>query len=246
MHSVKQRTLYVLIFSPIPDFYMPPLRYAFTISLVALFLILGCEADAPSPEYDAATDAPADVETNAQAESAQDAYWERMRAQCGNAYPGALEREPEGDEMLDGDEMLIAHWRVCEDDRIEIPFHIETDEGWDRSRTWILTRHEHSLEIRHDHRTPDGAPDETTMYGGFTEDAGTATRQEFLSEERTEETGIWRGWRLDIEPGTRYSYGTVRGEDWSWRVDFDLSEPIDPPPAPWGHEDTPPSETPDA
>ena len=170
----------------------------------------------------------------------QDAFWDRMQAHCGNAYAGGLEREPEGDEMLDGDELLIAHFRVCEDDRMEIPFHIEDGEsgedGWDRSRTWILTHHGDSLEIRHDHRTPDGEPDDMTMYGGFTETSGAEERQEFKSVERTEETGIWRGWRLEIEPDERYSYGTLRGDEWSWRVDFALSEPVDPPPAPWGHE----------
>lgn len=193
--------------------------------LFGAFVFAGC-----APDSD---ESPEDIETDPQA-----AFWSNMQEQCGNAYEGALEREPEGDEMLDGDELLIAHWRVCEDNRMEIPFHIETEDGWDRSRTWILTRHDDSIEIRHDHRTEDGEDDDVTMYGGFTEAAGTEMRQEFLSEERTEETGIWRGWRLEIEPGARYSYGTVRGDEWSWRVDFDLSEAVDTPPAPWGHEDT--------
>ena len=165
-------------------------------------------------------------------------YFNALTEQCGNAYPGSLTLEPEGDDMLDGDELLVVHFRECDDEQIKAPFHIEQMDGeWDRSRTWIFTKHEDGLEIRHDHRMPDGTDDEVTMYGGFSVDEGTAMRQEFKSVERTEETGIFRGWRIEIEPGERYTYGTIRGDEWSWRVDFDLSEPLDElPPAPWGHE----------
>ena len=205
--------------------------------LLSALLLTGCEADAPDD-----TDAPdttTDVTDEPTDERPADDWWATMQAHCGNAYPGGLTLEPEGDEMLDGDELLIAHFRVCEEDRMEIPFHIETDDGWDRSRTWILTRHDDDrLEIRHDHRQPDGSDDEVTMYGGFTTGPGSAERQEFLSQERTEETGMWRGWRLEVEADDRYTYGTVRDVNWSWRVDFDLSDPMDdPPPAPWGHEE---------
>ena len=196
------------------------MRYTLPFLLSLALLLMACEA-------------PDDAE-----ERPADEWWAAMQQHCGQAFPGGLTLEPEGDEMLDGDELLIAHFRVCEEDRMEIPFHIEGEDEWDRSRTWILTHHGDSLEIRHDHRMPDGTDDEVTMYGGFTEGPGTAVRQEFQSVERTEETGIWRGWRLEVEPNERYTYGTVRGDEWSWRVDFDLTEPMEElPPAPWGHED---------
>lgn len=168
-----------------------------------------------------------------------DIFFDQLAEHCGNAYPGSLTLEPEGDEMLTGTEMLIVHFRECDENELKVPFHIELEEeeDWDRSRTWIFTRHEDGLELRHDHRNRDGSDDEVTMYGGFSVGDGTAMRQEFQSVERTEETGIFRGWRIEIVPGDRYTYGTIRGEEWSWRVDFDLSEPLDEvPPAPWGHE----------
>lgn len=168
-----------------------------------------------------------------------DLFFDQLAEHCGNAYPGSLTLEPEGDEMLTGTEMLIVHFRECDENQLKVPFHIELedDEGWDRSRTWIFTRHDDGLELRHDHRNRDGSDDEVTMYGGFSVGVGTAMRQEFQSIERTEETKIFRGWRVEIVPGDRYTYGTIRGEEWSWRVDFDLSEPLDEvPPAPWGHE----------
>lgn len=67
-----------------------------------------------------------------------DEFMNNLREQCGNAYAGELTEEPEGDDMLDGDEQLIAHFTVCEPDEdvVKIAFHIETAPGeWDRSRT---------------------------------------------------------------------------------------------------------------
>jgi hypothetical protein len=168
-----------------------------------------------------------------------DLFFDQLAEHCGNAYPGSLTLEPEGDVMLTGTEMLIVHFRECDENQLYVPFHIELEENedWDRSRTWIFTRHDDGLELRHDHRNRDGSSGEVTMYGGFSVGAGTEMRQEFQSIERSEETGIFRGWRIEIVPNDRYTYGTIRGDEWSWRVDFDLSEPLDEiPPAPWGHK----------
>lgn len=165
-------------------------------------------------------------------------FYGALAEHCDNAYPGGLTLEPEGDEMLTGTEMLIVHFRECDDNRILAPFHIELEEeeDWDRSRTWIFTKHDDGLEIRHDHRYRDGTEDDFTMYGGFSVGEGSALRQEFKSVERSEEMGHFRGWRIEIEPGIRYTYGTIRDTTWSWRVDFDLTEPLESvPPAPWGH-----------
>ncbi len=166
-------------------------------------------------------------------------FFAALAEQCGNAYPGGLTLEPPGDEMLTGTELLIVHFRECDENQLKMPFHIELEEeeDWDRSRTWIFTKHDDGLEIRHDHRKLDGSDDDVTMYGGFSVGEGTALRQEFKSVERTEETGMFRGWRIEIEPGIRYTYGTIRDTSWSWRVDFDLTEALEQnPPAPWGHE----------
>jgi predicted AlkP superfamily pyrophosphatase or phosphodiesterase len=166
----------------------------------------------------------------------RDAFWMALAAHCGNAYEGRLVVAPPGDEMLRGDERLIAHFRECEDRRLLIPFHIETSPGeWDRSRTWIYTHHGDSLELRHDHRRPDGSEDEQTQYGGFTLSEGTGGEQEFVFAERRAQDGSLLGWRIQIVPGERYTYGTFRGDAYTWRVDFDLSRPVQAPPAPWGY-----------
>jgi hypothetical protein len=167
----------------------------------------------------------------------QDAFWNNLRRHCGSAFRGRLTLEPPGDEMLTGTEELVVHFRECSDTEIKAPFHIEKEatSSWDRSRTWVFTRTDRGLELRHDHRRADGEPDEDTWYGGHTREAGTGQRQEFIYAERTAADGSLLGWRVEIVPGERYTYGTIRGGEWTWRVDFDLRQAVPNPPAPWGH-----------
>ncbi len=201
---------------------------AFYAAILIVFLASCGNSDTETPE---------NLQPQQEA-SVYDLYMDNLRAECGNAYAGSLTLEPEGDDMLQGDELLIVHFRECDEDGvIKVPFHIETSEGeWDRSRTWIFTRTEDGIDLRHDHREMDGSESDFTMYGGPTHNEPDANVMEFISFERTEETGIYRGWRIIIEPGERYVYGTHRGGEWSWRVDFDLTEAVEAPPAPWGHE----------
>lgn len=164
------------------------------------------------------------------------AFLQSLAQHCGRAYAGRLALAPPGDEMLRGDERLVVHFRECSADTLRLPFHIETAPGeWDRSRTWVFMRTATGLELRHDHRKRDGTPDEQTWYGGHTQAAGSAQRQEFVLAERRAPDGAPLGWRVEVVPGERYTYGTIRGAEWTWRVDFDLAQPVDPPPAPWGH-----------
>lgn len=48
--------------------------------------------------------------------------------------------------------------------------------------------------------------------------------------------GARPGWRIEIVPGERYTCGTIRGEEYPWRVDSDLTREVPAPPAPWGRE----------
>jgi len=173
-----------------------------------------------------------------------DAFWANLSEQCRRAHPGRLMLEPPGDEMLTGTEELIVHFRQCGADTLKLPFHVEQEatRTWDRSRTWVFIRHPDGLELRHDHRHEDGTAEDDTWYGGHTQQPGTANRQEFILAERRAADGSPLGWRVEIVPGERYTYGTIRGGAWTWRVDFDLSRTVAAPPAPWGHEGTPSTE----
>jgi hypothetical protein len=189
------------------------------------------DVDTPTPDVALATPDAGEV-------AIRDAFFQNLAAHCGQAFPGGLTLEPPGDEMLQGDELLVVHVRGCSEDELQLPFHIEgLDGAWDRSRTWIFRKQpDGSLELRHDHRKPDGTEDEVTWYGAFTVAAGTPNRQEFIRD-REYDDGSTRGWRVEVEPGQRYTYGTIRNGEWTWRVDFDLSAPLgEPPPPPWGYE----------
>lgn len=188
--------------------------------MVLLLLAAGCGGDPADPF------------------AAADAFWANLSYHCGNAFPGSLTMEPPGDDMLEGDELLVVHFRSCTDREVQLPFHIEAEEGeWNRSRTWIFTRvPDGRLELRHDHRLPDGSEDEFTWYGGLTEEPGTPNRHEFIYRDVDYPDGSVRGWRIEIEPEVRYTYGTIRNGEWTWRVDFDLTRPLrEEPPPPWGY-----------
>jgi hypothetical protein len=165
---------------------------------------------------------------DAAADRPQDAFLRNLAAQCGQAFPGRLVLEPEGDPMLTGTEELLVHFRDCEPDEIRIPFHVQVEATgeWNRSRTWYVMRTPEGLELRHDHREPDGAESRRTWYGGPTASAGTATRQDFVSAERTASAGTPVGWRIEIEPGRFYRYGTTRDGEYDWTIEFDLSRPV--------------------
>ena len=177
-------------------------------------------------------------------ETQQD-FFQALASHCGQAFEGArVVARTDREDMLQGDEALVVYFAECSDKQIFAPFHIgpsqdETD--WDRSRTWIYSAHANRLELRHDHRLVDGSQDlSNTMYGGFTETAGRQQNgvhiQRFTFTERTGPQGEELGWQIEVEPGVRYTYGTYQGADWTWRVDFDLRQPVEAPPPAWGHE----------
>lgn len=165
---------------------------------------------------------------------AQERFWESIESLCGQAFEGRVVEDSTQSPDFEGAQ-LVMHVRRCEPDRILIPFHV----GEDRSRTWVLTRTASGLRLKHDHRKPDGAEDEITQYGGDTQGRGTATRQEFHADAHTAAlipAAATNVWTIEISPGRTYAYALRReGTDRRFRVEFDLTAPIPPPPAPWGH-----------
>jgi hypothetical protein len=79
-----------------------------------------------------------------------------------------------------------------------------------------------------------------TQYGGDTQDAGTAEAQEFHADDFTAQlipaarTNIWT---MRVDGGKIFTYALRRdAENRRFAVEFDLTQPIPAPPAPWGHE----------
>lgn len=172
------------------------------------------------------------VTTQAQAD-----FFAAINQHCGKAFAGEVTVDTPASDGFEGP--LIMHVRKCGDQRIEIPFHV----GDDHSRTWILTQTGSGISLKHDHRQPDGNYDPLTMYGGHTVDRGYASAQSFPADAYSKELFIELGapesnrniWQMYIAEDT-FTYRLIR-EGREFRVDFDLTAPVDTPPTPWGYAD---------
>jgi hypothetical protein len=171
------------------------------------------------------------------ATKAQDGFFSRLSALCGRAFEGRIASPPvEADSSFAG-KRLVMHVRQCSKDTIRIPFQV----GDNRSRTWVVTRTGTGLRLKHDHRHEDGSEDAQTQYGGDTVDRGSAQRQEFPADQYSKDLFV-RGnipqsaanvWAMEIVPARLFAY-ELRRPGRFFRVDFDLTRPVAPPPPPWG------------
>lgn len=163
----------------------------------------------------------------------QDAFWSALQSLCGRAFGGEVVEGSAADSSF-RKAVLTMHVRRCTSSEIRIPFHA----GPDRSRTWVITRTPSGLRLKHDHRHADGTPDAITQYGGDSRETGTSATQEFYADSLTAtlipaaRTNVWT---VEVLPGRRFVYALRReGTDRRFRVDFDLTNPVPAPPAPWG------------
>jgi len=173
------------------------------------------------------------------ADSPADAFFSTFKQYEGQAFEGRVvaNHPPLADDPFAG-QTLIMHVRECLEDELRIPFHV----GENRSRTWIITKTGAGLRLKHDHRLEDGSDDPVTQYGGDTAGPGTATRQEFpvdaesidLFQREGLEGSVTNVWAMEIEPGKRFFYELSRPDGRLFRVEFDLTKPVPPPPSPWG------------
>lgn len=187
-------------------------------------VLFACRAPAPHPVVDAAAIARS---------SEQDHFWASLQRLCGRAYAGRLVQGSAADSTF-AREPLVMHVRHCSDAEIRIPFHV----GADRSRTWVLSRTAGGLRLKHDHRHRDGSADPITQYGGDTRGSGSAVQQQFYADAHTAgliPAAAANVWTVEVVPGETFAYALRReGTDRRFRVEFDLTEPVAPPPAPWG------------
>jgi hypothetical protein len=171
--------------------------------------------------------------TSRAAVDAQEAFWSSLQDLCGRAYAGTVVEDVGGDGSF-SHQRLVMHVRQCSDTEIRIPLHV----GEDRSRTWVLTRTDEGLRLKHDHRHEDGTEDRVTQYGGDTRDPGTPWEQSFPADAFTADllpAAATNVWTIGVRPGERFSYSLRRdAHNRRFRAEFDLSQPVPPPPPPWG------------
>ena len=194
------------------------LKRSLLLSLPAAVLIAGCNG---APDRDV---------------SPQSEWWSNLKTLCGQAFAGEMVKYDEEADQGWLNVPVIMHVRECSETEIRIPLHV----GDDRSRTWVLTRMEDGIQLKHDHRYPDGSAEALHMYGGKTDEDGTANRQEFpvgeFSQALFHDEGIpdsaENTWYMEVHPGERFTYGLTRFNR-EFQADFDLNNPVDAPPPPW-------------
>ena len=83
-----------------------------------------------------------------------------------------------------------------------------------------------------------------TQYGGDTAGPGTAERQEFpvdtfskamFTEQKLAPGAQQNVWAMEVHPDRMFAY-ELRRPNRHFRVEFDLTRPIAPPPPAWGWE----------
>ncbi|MEO9943681.1 hypothetical protein [Paraglaciecola sp.] len=167
----------------------------------------------------------------------QDTFFSNIAEHCGKAFEGKVTVDNQPSAAFDA--KLVMFVRYCDDVELQIPFYV----GDNASRTWIIKKTGSGLSLKHDHRHKDGSYDPVTMYGGHTLDAGFEQIQSFPADQYSKELfaklslpqSITNVWQMYIYPDT-FSYRLVR-EGREFRVDFDLTQPITAPKAPWGYTD---------
>ncbi|HEY7906992.1 MAG TPA: hypothetical protein VIC53_08740 [Wenzhouxiangella sp.] len=167
----------------------------------------------------------------------QDHFWSSLQALCGQAFGGTLsDYDAEADSGWLGQSMTI-HFRECTDNEIKVPLTV----GENRSRTWVITRSATGLILKHDHRHEDGSEDAVTWYGGRTTDAGRHWRQSFAVDDYSRALFYAEGldvsasniWYMEVHADKTFAYGLTRPNR-HFRAEFDLTQAVEPPPAPWG------------
>ncbi len=170
----------------------------------------------------------------AQERTPSDVFWEKLKKHCGQSYEGQLAAGIEPGDF--GGQRLVIHVRACDDDTIRIPFFV----GDDRSRTWVLTRPDGVVKLKHDHRHADGTEEEVTQYGGTSTNTGFDSLQVFPADAETAALIPYAAgnvWWITVDD-TSFTYNLRRiGTDRLFTVVFDLTKPVATPEAPWGWVD---------
>ena len=183
----------------------------------AIMAVMGCQSEDLSP---------------------QDAFFDELKSHCGKAYAGKLVSKDQADADFAGKKMVM-HVRECSDTELRIPFHVDDD----HSRTWVISKTNNGLRLKHDHRHEDGSEDAVTQYGGDTIYEGAPSRQVFPVDQFSIDMFMREGldvsvvnvWAVEINKAT-YTYELSRPNR-HFRVEFDVTTPVEIPPAPWGFED---------
>lgn len=153
--------------------------YALLI-FACIFLLISCSGEET------------DITPQIDADNAQEEFFANIFELCGETFSGEATFPEDTSHELVG-EQLMATIQTCTEEELRIALSADGDQ----SRTLIINRTDNGLRLRHDHVNPDGTPHDTTGYGGYATDEGTATKQYFAADDTTAtmipeaETNVW-------------------------------------------------------
>ncbi|MEX2605611.1 MAG: hypothetical protein WD361_15485 [Gracilimonas sp.] len=163
-----------------------------------------------------------------------DLFWNHLSEQCGKAFTGTVLEAPADDDFRNHE--LVMYVRSCDESVITIPFFV----GDDRSRTWVLTKKNDRIQLKHDHRHEDGSSDQITMYGGTTNNTGLETLQTFPADQQTADlipAAASNIWWIEVVPDEYFTYNLRRlGTDRFFSIRFNFKDETEIPPPAWGWE----------
>jgi hypothetical protein len=155
----------------------------------------------------------------------QGLFMTQFKPFCGRAYSGRTIFPANGKDPFAG-KQLVLHFKECGRRETRLQFQV----GDDLSRTWVLTNTREGLLLKHDHRQPDGTPQDISMYGGFATEEGTGRSQSFTADDHTVQiipAAKANVWTLEFSPDKEsLSYIIKRDGNLRYRADFDLSQPV--------------------
>ena len=151
----------------------------------------------------------------------QKAFFNNLQKMCGQKFEGETDFPQNADHPMVGKKLLMSVG-PCSENEIRVPFQV----GDDKSRTWILTFGPRGLLFKHDHRHPDGTPDQVTNYGGWGDERGSVYKQNFPADPDTVKLipeAATNVWTLEIIPEKRqFMYYLERNNQPRYRAYFDL------------------------
>jgi hypothetical protein len=171
----------------------------------------------------------------AQPETGLQQFWKQLEKHCGKSYEGIITAGGKEGDGFTG-QKLVMQVLDCKTGVIKIPFYV----GENKSRTWILTKQDDRLSLKHDHRHKDGSPDSITYYGGTASNSGAAGMQVFPADQETCSLlpyACGNVWWVTINEQT-FTYNLRRiGSDRLFTVSFNLEKPVIFNDRPWGWAD---------
>jgi len=106
---------------------------------------------------------------------------------------------------------------------LKLPFNV----GENQTRTWILTKTQGGIRLKHDHRHTDGSPDSITNYGGDSDQKlGNRFAQYFPADEFTSNlipAAKTNQWIMEFSPDRKkFYYILERNNELRFKAEFNL------------------------